>query len=139
MINSTQGSPDGMRVVIYQKGYEYDLPDKLATAFVEIGAGDYIIPVRQRKSIQAAPENAAINAAPENANIRASEAKKPSVEEVDDKQVIRVYQLAETLDVPSKEIIAAARRVGIYARAPASGISKDEVDRIKKALKKKRK
>jgi hypothetical protein len=126
MNNSTQGSPDGMRVLNYQGGYEYDLPDRLAKSFVEMGAANYVT-VRERKSIQAAPENAAMNRAPQNAETATEEAPH-----------IRAYQLAEELDLSSKEIISIAKKIGIFVRVPASGISKDEVRRIKNSLKKSR-
>lgn len=132
MINSTNGSPDGMRVLIYQKNYEYVLPDKLAKAFVEeMQAAEYVDggSGRKRKAMPAAPENAAINAAPENA----------AASELDEKPVMRVYQLAEKLDVATGYIIKVARKLGIKATAPASGLSDDHVKLITKEIRSKSK
>ncbi len=132
---SIEGSPDGMRVCIYQGGYEYDLPDKLADVFINIKAAEHV-EVRKRKAVSAAPQNAAVDVAPENASVP-----KPVVDKDEDEKtfVVRVYQLAEELDVSSKDIIETAKKIGIYARAPASGLSDEEITRIKKELKKKRK
>ena len=138
---STQGSPDGMRVTIYQGGYTYDLPDRLADSFIGIGAACLAVPPqsRKRKSVVAAPENAAVNAAPENAAVNTTskdDTPKPEKKKkIEPLSVTRVYQLAEELDISSKAIIKTASKIGIYARAPASGLSNDEVKRIKKALK----
>jgi hypothetical protein len=130
MNHSTQGSPDGMRVLNYQKNYEYEVPDGLATAFITMGAAK-AVGARERKAVRAAPENAAMSSAPENA------AQKPKPPKPEEGPVIRVYQLAEELDLPSKKVMDAARKIGIFTRAPASGLSDDEVKRIKKVLKKK--
>jgi hypothetical protein len=137
MNHSTSGSPDGMHVLNYQGGHEFkipsQIPEKLALAFIGMGVAEEINSTpkpRERKAISAAPENQAMNAAPENAKAKSTE------EKPDQEKVIRVYQLAEELDIPSKDVIKAAKQVGIYARAPASGLSEDEVKRIKMALKK---
>lgn len=63
MTESRQAAPDGVHVVSLMAGNEYDLPDHLATKYIERGLA--VLPGEQ-KAMTAAPENKAEQAAPEN-------------------------------------------------------------------------
>lgn len=63
MIESRQAAPDGVHVVSLMAGTEYDLPDFLATKYIERGQAR--LP-GEEKAQPAAPENKAEPAAPEN-------------------------------------------------------------------------
>lgn len=43
MLVSQKGSPDGIRVYLYETGQEYDLPDGLAQVFIREGWAESII------------------------------------------------------------------------------------------------
>ena len=142
MKESIEGSPDGMRVVIYQKGYEYSLPEKLADAFVDqmkvavfvSNKKEAVSPPssssRKRKAVTAAPENAAVTAAPENAAVTAAPENANG-----DRSFIRVYKLADDLDVSSKDLLKTAKALGISVGSVQAGLSKKQAAQIKKALK----
>ena len=43
MLVSKKGSPDGIRVFLYESGKEYDLPDRLANIFITEGWAEFTI------------------------------------------------------------------------------------------------
>ena len=43
MLVSKKGSPDGMRVFLYESGKEYVLPDRLANVFITEGWAESVI------------------------------------------------------------------------------------------------
>ena len=43
MLVSKKGSPDGIRVFLYESGKEYDLPDRLANIFIAEGWAEKVI------------------------------------------------------------------------------------------------
>ena len=148
MKKTTPGSPDGFGTVMYEEGREYgvdvDIPASLAKAFVvDMKVAEY---VTEGKAISAAPENAAVDAAPDN-KVKEPEMVEKKPEKKDfgweppkkkDKskgKVMRVYQLADELDIPSKDILIAIENIGIYARNAASGLSEEEVEKVRAALK----
>ena len=115
---TTQGSNDGRKVNHYLAGQEYEVCEGLAKNFVD----DQGIATRvkiERKAMTAAPENASMKKAPKN-----KDADKEKI------SVMRVYELAKKLDVPSKQIIQAAANLDISATAPASGLSESEIELI---------
>lgn len=149
MLKTTPGSPDGFYTKMYEEGKEYtadiDIPPRLAKTFVE-DMKKVAVYVTEGKAMPVAPENAVIETAPEN---KVEEPKtveeKPKEKEhgweppqKKDKKgkVMRVYQLADELDIPSKDILIAIENIGIYARNAASGLSEEEVAKLKSALKK---
>ena len=145
MKKTTPGSPDGFGTVMYEEGREYrvdvDIPASLAKAFVvDMEVAEY---VTEGKAVPAAPKNAAVKAAPENKVEAPETVEKPEEKEhgweppkKKDKKgkVMRVYQLADELDIPSKDILIAIENLGIYARNAASGLSEEEVAKLKSAL-----
>ena len=150
MKKTTPGSPDGFGTVLYEEGREYrvdvDIPASLAKAFVvDMEVAEY---VTEGKSIPAAPQNAAVEAAPDNkAEEAPEEPETPKKEKKDfgwealkkkDKKgkVMRVYQLADELGINSKDILIAVENLGIYARNAASGLSEEEAEKVRTALKK---
>jgi len=54
---TTQGSPNGISIIVFKKDTEYTVNDSLAKSFVDMGAASY---VRQRKSAPDTPENKAM-------------------------------------------------------------------------------
>lgn len=148
MLKTTPGSPDGFYTKMYEEGKEFtvdiDIPPRLAKTFVE-DMKKVAVYVTEGKAIPAAPENAVMEAVPENKVEEPEKVEeKPKEKEHDweppkkkDKgKVMRVYQLADELDIPSKDILIAVENLGIYARNAASGLSEEEVQKIKTALKK---
>lgn len=43
MLVSQRGSPDGIRVSLYESGNEYDLPDRLANIFIIEGWAEKVL------------------------------------------------------------------------------------------------
>jgi hypothetical protein len=43
MLASKKGSPDGIRVFLYESGKEYNLPDRLANIFIAEGWAESVI------------------------------------------------------------------------------------------------
>jgi len=119
---TTQGSNDGITIHRFLAGQEYVVSEGLAKNFVD----DQEIATRvkiERKAVVAAPENKALGNAPNN-------------KDKDDEKVsvMRVYELAKKLDVPSKAVIMAAIELDISAGAPASGLSESEIELITEKL-----
>lgn len=150
MLKTTPGSPDGYYTKMYEEGKEYtadiDIPPRLAKTFVE-DMKKVAVYVTGEKAVPAAPENAAIKVAPEN-KVEAPKTVEEKPEEKEhgweppkkkdksDGKVMRVYELADQLGIASKDILIIVENLGIYARNPASGLSEEEVAKVKAALKK---
>lgn len=148
MLETTPGSLDGVSVTSFVAGREYDVPESLATAFVNhMGVA---VVVRERKVVEV-PEKAVEVAAPENKEesirenvfgssekevLTEEEAEAESGETVEDgKAAMRVFQLADELGVSSKKIIKAAKKLGIDVTAPASGLTEAAAEKIKAEIK----
>ena len=150
MIKTTPGSLNGFEVMSFIKDQEYVVPDELAKAFIEhLGVATI---VRERKAVPEAPEKAVVEAAPENKAVLTEEeeeaGKDESIEEhsVDDAEnatpiveedksmAMRVYQLADELNVDYKKIIKVAKKLKIYVSAATSGLSEEEAEKIKAAM-----
>lgn len=57
MTTTTKGSPDGINVLSYSAGIEYDIPERLAKAFVSMRVAEYvdgIVPIRKAEIV---PQN----------------------------------------------------------------------------------
>lgn len=65
ILKTTQGSPDGIQVLTYHEGNEYDLNDSLVAAFIQMGVVEVVIEEEKPQEPIAAPENAAFVSAPE--------------------------------------------------------------------------
>ena len=117
---TAQGSSDGFSVGVYRQGEEYDVSPRLAQNFViQQGIAE---PVRRRRAVETSPENKMVADSPDN-----KDAKK--------EMFARVFQLADELGVASDEIIRAAKECGIVAATPISGLSGEDVKKIKAKMK----
>jgi len=114
MLVDAQGCSDGFTARLYKRGQEYEVSKALANNFVIQQGVAEPVPILQRRSVPAAPENAMVTAAPENKSMES----------------LRVFQLANRLGISSVEVIKLAKKLGIIARAPASGLSEEDVNRI---------
>lgn len=56
MIKNEKGSPNGIQVVEYVKGEEYDMPEDLGKVFVKMGAAK-MVTVPENKDSGPAPDN----------------------------------------------------------------------------------
>lgn len=52
MLKTEKGSPNGIRVIEYIKGEEYEMPEKLADVFISIGCAE-----PKMKSVKQSPKN----------------------------------------------------------------------------------
>jgi hypothetical protein len=64
MLKTEKGSVDGIQVQVFEKGTEYDIPEKLAKIFVGINAAEFCkdevaIIALEAKDAKQAPENKA--------------------------------------------------------------------------------
>ena len=120
---TAQGSSDGIIISNYKEGCEYNVSERLARNFVE----DQRIAERVlmiRRKTPAPSEKAVVEKAPE--------VKKKEGKEEEKKRSLRVYQLADELDVSSADIIAVAKKLDISVSAHTSSLSGAEVERIEK-------
>lgn len=138
MIKSIAAAEDGIHVRKFATGEEYLVSDRLAKILIEdTGSAELVIEeepkqfMRQQKQISEAPEKTVIEKAPENAMIKESPKNKQ-----EKKVRMRVFQLADELSVGSKIIIKIAKELNINVAKVQSGLSSDEVERIKVRLKK---
>ncbi len=69
ILETRDGSPDGITVVRYRPGETHDMPVDLAAVFLREGWGK-VVP--KRKDTGPAPENKAIEAPPENKGLSAA-------------------------------------------------------------------
>jgi len=115
---TTQGSNDGITVQRFKIGQEYVVSEGLAKNFVDDQEIATYVKI-ERKAVVAAPENKDLGKSPSN--------KDKDSEKV---LVMRVYELAKKLDMPSKAVIQAADELDISAGAPASGLSESEIELI---------
>jgi hypothetical protein len=81
MERTQDGSPDGITVLRYHQGEEYDAPDTLAHIFLGEGWAREVVPepdtpVLEEKDLMAAPENKRVAAARDDVNTE-SEPMKP--------------------------------------------------------------
>lgn len=140
-----------MEVAVYMTGVELEKQQKLDEEQLAMSKR---VSRRKAKAIVAAPENEAIEAAPENEDAGKGKKKKKDGEgdeeepgeiesepgeeesgfEEPKSKVLRVYELADELGKSSKDILILVENLGIYARSPASGLSQEEIDRIKANL-----
>jgi hypothetical protein len=117
---TTQGSSDGFTIERYERDKEYDVSPRLAQNFcVQQGIAT---PVPRKRAVASAPENKMIPVAPDN-----KEAKEASA-------TTRVFQLADELGVSSKDVIESAKKCGIVVATPVSGLSDEEVEKIKTSM-----
>lgn len=142
MKTTTSGSLDGIHITDYIAGREYDIDSKLSSSFISMGVAAH---VRTRKkvdpiieqTVESLLESKSILSSPENKMIKVPPDKKEKdkKEENSKEKTTRVYQLADELNISSKEILKIARKLGIFVRVSASGLSKEEEERIKSELK----
>ena len=145
MIKTTVGALDGIHLRKFEAGVPYSIPDqitqKLADLFVKMEVAkvyrERVLPIAPPEIKPVAPPEIKIvepESDPEIIEEDDSTVVIGETEEVPKKSIMRVYQLAEELDVASKVIIETATALGIHAPAVQSGLSQDEVDRITKGL-----
>jgi hypothetical protein len=60
MTETKNGSPNGTIVLSYEKGKEYEIPEKLAKVFITMGCANEVKEV-EVKSVGAAPFNKEVN------------------------------------------------------------------------------
>ncbi len=82
MLKEEKGSPNGIRVEKYLANESYDIPERLANVFIDIGSAKEFI--RSRKSVGDAPENKVVT--PEVVPAPEVENDKDKLEEKDDKK-----------------------------------------------------
>jgi hypothetical protein len=59
MLKTAKGSPDGRKVMLFEGGKEYDMPESLALVFAAEGLGE-LVPVEVKpKMMRGAPDNKA--------------------------------------------------------------------------------
>ena len=141
MLRSTPGSEDGLSTNLYLKDHEYDVPHELALAFItHMGVA---VQVRVRVANPEPSEKAVIEKVPE---IKVEPVKpvvlvteeeevikeKESVKEFEPKNT-RVYEVANELKIPWKEVIEIAQKLGIEVRVAQAGLTDSEVEKIKSA------
>ena len=144
MLKTAPGSPDGIHVLKYQANAEYDIPDRLAGTFVSLRVAVYVPP-----PVIKPPETQLIESAPEKKEVFEEFAGEDDVDEEEeielhellgsdnnakDKKIMRVFQLAKELGKPSKKIIKVANKLGISVAASSSGLSEEDVERIKETI-----
>ncbi len=147
MLITTPGALDGIHIKNFEKGLLYSIPDQisvyLSNLFLNMGVAEEIKIVRQRGLN---PSETKPNTPSETKELPLGKNQKilddMDKENNDDEKkeeskkivVMRVFQLSDELNIPSKEIIKVAKGIGINVTAPASGLSEEEVDKIKKEL-----
>ena len=119
---------DGIHIRKYASGWEGEVSEAAARILISIGAAQI---VRTRLAPSEQPEVApsgttVIEGAPEK-----KEAVKSTVP-----AVIRVWQLSDEIGVSSKRIIEIAVTLGIEATVPMSGLTTENVNKIKAELEK---
>lgn len=140
MLQTTQGALDGIHIKLFSKGIPYNIPDQitqsLADLFLDMGVAKV---ARERKPIE--PDNTSKDLNPtetKDDDLELEDQDDEIDDEIDDEPkkvvIMRVYQLADELDFSSKEIIELANDLGIHAPAAQSGLSEEEVTKIKDSL-----
>ena len=129
MLKTTAGALDGISIRKFEKGLLYEVPvqisDYLAKLFLKMEVAEIAAVPRKRNP---APSETAVIDPPE---IKVE----PEPEPVEKPKVImRVFQLADELNMSSKDLIKLAKENGIHAPAPQSGLSEVEVNKIKESL-----
>ena len=150
---------DGVHISLFQQGEEYPVADKLAAMLVyKLKVATFVrertMPEPSEKAvIEGAPEiKAEEKIEPESDEEIEEESEQEEVviedepeakteigdgqEEAipEDPPMIRVHQLANELGISNRSILNKAQVLGIEATAPASGLSNEEVKRLKEAL-----
>ena len=149
---------DGVHISLFQQGEEYPVADKLAAMLVyKLKVATFV----RERTMPEPSEKAVIEEVPE---IKAEEKIEPESEEEienlvaqpieetipeeavieetpeaervipEEPPMIRVHQLANELGISNRSILNKAQALGIEATAPASGLSNEEVKRLKDAL-----
>ena len=142
---STPGSVDGFTTRLYLKDQEYDLPEGLAKTFaVDMRVGNYVRVRKEPDPVLVPTETAVEEKVPEikiepKKVIEVIEKKKEvetkePISEVESKNT-RVYELANELKVPWKEVIEIAQKLDINVRVAQAGLTDSEVEKIKSARK----
>lgn len=130
---------DGIHVKKYSEGWEGEVSAVAAEILVSIGAGRI---VRERTAPspeshtdpdikpQEGTENLKSSEGAENLKPQegTEEGKKRPEEK---KKLFRVFNLSDELGVSSAKIIATAKKLGIFATNPMSGLSPEEISGIK--------
>lgn len=156
MTQTIAGCMDGIHAKKYIAGEEYiidgdQINQRLANTFLSCNAAELI---RERKPLSP-PEQTVIEEAPEKKVLSVSEAKtkaaggsetekdedqepeKPSNTVVKESEVtkpdkiMRVFQLADVLDVSYKKVLELANDLGIKVKAAQSGLTEEESKKIK--------
>jgi len=141
---------DGVHISLFQQGVEYPVADKLAAMLVyKLKVATFV----RERAMPAPSEKAVIDEAPEikaewkieettqeEAVIEDEPEAKPEIGDGQEEAIpeegpmIRVHQLAIELGISNRSILNKAQALGIEATAPASGLSNEEVKRLKDAL-----
>jgi len=154
MSQTMPGSMDGITTNLYIKGQKYEVDEdqisqKLADIFVN---AKWATVVRERTVapaetavVQKAPEiKAEPEEAPEKLETKTElETEEESAQAFSDQpeaphelKTTRVFELAQELEIPYKEVIKLAADLDIYVKVAQSGLSDSEVKRIRESFEK---
>jgi len=152
MLITTPGALDGIHIKNFEKGLLYSIPDQISVylkdLFLKMGVAEEVNITRQRgltpsETKPSNPSETKKSLEEENQKILDDFDKEDDEKEKEEKNieeparviVMRVFNLTDEIDKTSKEIIAIAHDLGINVSAPQSGLTQDEVDRIKNSIK----
>lgn len=145
MIQTIAGCMDGIHPKQFVNGIIYQIDgnqinQRLADIFVNCNAA---VIIRERKPILESPEQAVIKEAPEkkaqlsvSKTMKAVSKTKKIVETKSDDKNMRVFHLADKLEVPFQKIIELANKLGIPVKAAQSGLTEKESTLIEAEFKK---
>ena len=143
MTQTIAGCMDGIVAKKYIKDTEYaidgnEINQRLADMFLNANAA---VIIRERKPVLEAPEKAVIEEAPQKKVMSVSESMKKARAKKEDQpdkketesaiKTTRVFHLANELKVSYKELVKLANKLGIKAKAAQSGLSENDVKKIK--------
>ena len=126
---TASGSDNGISISSFSKGHEYNVSIDLAKSFIQdMDIAEY---VNETKAVVNAPENKAMETPIENKTPRVRRAP------VETDTKMHVYQLAEKLNVSTKELIKLAKEKesGIGKIAPATKLTEEQIEILTKKVK----
>lgn len=132
MTKTTPVALDGIHTRLYSKDVEYTMPNDVADMLVKSGAAKRVEAEIVRR--RAEPPKPEVASTPE-----PSEKKDEDVDVSDDSEKTedtgkRVHEFAKDLKTTNRTILNKAAELGIGATTPASKLTTEEMDRIKKVL-----
>lgn len=135
MIESRPGAPFRTKVLNYQKGVEYETPaaisEDLANVFVGMNAAVELVPesvVPDSKALLPGDyENKAMGGPTH------TKKEEPKGEKKERPQPMRVHELADHLEIHSKDVSKIAKKLKISASHSMSNLTTEEIERIASA------